>query len=114
MVKDAYYIPRIQDTLNCLQGAFWFTLLDLKSRYWQVELEEARKALTTITVSPLGNYEYYRMLSGLTNALAMFQHLMEICLGNLQFQLCIIYLDDVIIYAPTPKEHLSRLHMALS
>ena len=37
-VKDVYSIPRIQDTLDCFQGAVWFTLLDLKSKYWQVEL----------------------------------------------------------------------------
>ena len=53
-VKDTYSIPRIQDTLDCLQGAVWFNLLDLKSRYWQVELEKASKALTTFTVSPPG------------------------------------------------------------
>ena len=46
---------------------------------------------------------------GLTNAPAIFQHLMETCLGNLQFQWCIIYLDDIIIFAATPKEHLERL-----
>ena len=44
MIKDAYSIPRIQDTLDCLQGAIWFTLLDLKSGYWQVEPEDASKA----------------------------------------------------------------------
>ena len=38
MVKDAYSVPRIQDTHDCLQGTVWFTLLDLKSGYWQVEL----------------------------------------------------------------------------
>ena len=54
MIKDAYSIPRIQDTLDYLQGAIWFTLLDLKSGYWQVELEDASKALMVFTKSPLG------------------------------------------------------------
>ena len=85
MVKHAYSIPRIQDTLDCLQGAVWFTLLDLKSGYWQMELAEASKALTAFTVGPLGFYKYDQMPFGLKNALATFQCLMETCLGNLQF-----------------------------
>ena len=57
MVKDAYSIPHIQDILNCLQGVVWFTLLDFKSAYWQVELKEASKALTAFTVGPLRFYK---------------------------------------------------------
>ena len=52
MIKDAYSIQRIQDTLDCLQGAVWFMLLDLKSGYWQVELKEASRALTAFMVGP--------------------------------------------------------------
>ena len=48
MVKYAYSIPRIQDTLNCLQGAVWFILLDLKSGYWLVELQHASKSLSCL------------------------------------------------------------------
>ena len=109
MVKDAYSIPRIQDTLDCLQGTVWFTLLDLKSGYWQVELEEASKALMAFTVGPLRFYmSANEMPFGLTNALAMFQHLMETCLGNLQFQWCIIYLDDIIMFCSHPKRALRK------
>ena len=79
-VNDAYSIPRIQDTLDCLQGAVWLTLLDVKSGYWQVELEEASKALTTFTVGPLRFYEYEQMPFGLTNTLATFKCLTETCL----------------------------------
>ena len=85
MIKDTYSILRIQDILDCLQGAVWFTLLDLKSGYWQVELEEASKILMAFTVGPLRFYMHKQMLFGLMNTLAMFQHLMETCLGNLQF-----------------------------
>ena len=44
--KDGYALPRIEDTLDCLHGAVWFSTLDLKSGYWQVELEEEAKVLT--------------------------------------------------------------------
>ena len=114
MVKDAYSIPRIQDNLDCLQGVIWFTLLDLKSGYWQVEVEEASKALTTFLVGPLGFYECKQMLFALMNAPVTFQCLMEICLHNLQFQWCIIYLDEIIIFAVTQKENLKRLCVVLS
>ena len=101
-VKDAYSILRIQDTLDCLQGAVWFTLLNFKSGYWQVELQEASEALTAFTVGPLGFCECKWMPFGLTNGLVMCQHLMDTCLSDLQFQWCIIYLNDVIIL-PGPQ-----------
>ena len=52
IIKDAYSILRIQDMLDCLQGAIWFTLLGPKSRYWQLELEEASNALMAFMVGP--------------------------------------------------------------
>ena len=67
-VKDGYVLPRIEDTLDCLHGAIWFSTLDLKSGYWQVELEEEAKPLTEFTMGPIGFWECERMPSGLTNA----------------------------------------------
>ena len=112
MVKDAYSLPQIDETLDCLNGAVWLTSLDLKLGYWQVEMEEDCKALTAFTIRPLGFCECDRMPFGLTNALAMFQQLMQSCLGNLHLQNCIIYLDDIIIFSKTPKEHSGRLRAA--
>ena len=65
-VKDAYSLPRIEETLDCLNGAKIFTSLDLKSGYWQVEMEEESKPLTAFTVGPLGFFECDRMPFGLT------------------------------------------------
>ena len=108
-VKDAYSLPRIEESLDCLNGAQIFSSVDLKSGYWQVELTEESKALTAFTVGPLGFYECVWMPFGLTNALATFQHLMESCLGEMHLNWCIIYLDDVIVFSKTPEEHLIRL-----
>ena len=105
-VKDTYSLPRIKDALDSLDGACIFTSLDLKSRYWQVELDEESILLTAFTVGPLGFYECVCMPFGLTNVPAMFQRLMENCLGELHLNWCIIYLDDIIIFSKTPEEHL--------
>ena len=77
-IKDAYSLPRIDETLDCLNGAEWFSSLDLKSGYWPVEMEEDSKALTAFTVRPLDFYECKCMPFGLTNVPATFQWLMQI------------------------------------
>ena len=108
-IKDAYSLPRIEETLDCLGGSIIFTSLDLKSGYWQVEMDEMSKQLTAFTVGPLGFYKCERMPFGLTNAPATFQRLMESCLGDLHLNWCIIYLDDIIVFSKTPAEHIERL-----
>ena len=85
------------------------TSLDLKSGHWQVLMDKDSIPLTTFMVGPLGFYEYVHMPFWLTNALATFQCLMELCLGELHLQQCIIYLDDIIIFATSIDEHLDRL-----
>ena len=108
-IKDGYSLPRIEDTLDCLNGAVWFSTLDLKSGYWQVELEEGAKSLTAFTLGRLGFWECECIPFGLTNAPATFQRLMESCLGELHLNWCIIHLDDIIVFSRTPEEHLHRL-----
>ena len=102
-IKDVYSLPRIDETLDCLGGSIIFTSLDIKSGYWQVEMDEMSKQLTAFTVGPLGFYECERMPFGLTNATATFQRLMESCLGDLHLNWCIIYLDDIIVFSKTPQ-----------
>ena len=113
-VKDGYSLPQIEDALDCLHGAVWFSTLDLKSHYWQVELEEEAKPLTAFTMGPLGFWECECRPFGLTNAPATFQRLMESCLGDLHLHWCIIYLDDIIVFNRTSDEHLHRLKAVLN
>ena len=107
-VKDMQGLPRIEDSLDCLDGATTFTSLDLQSGYWQVELTEASRSLTAFTIGLLGFYECVQMPFGLTNAPATFQCLMESCLGEMHLKWCIIYLDDIIVFSKTPEEHIER------
>ena len=108
-IKDAQTLPRIEESLDSLCGVVIFTSLDLKSGYWQVELDEDSIPYMAFTVGPLGFYECLRMPFGLTNAPATFQRLMENYLGDLHLNWCIIYLNDIIIYSKTPEEHVKRL-----
>ena len=101
--------PGLMKLWNCLDGAEWFSSLDLILGYWQVEMEENSKALTAFTVGPLGFYKCECMPFGLTNTPATFQWLMQSCLGNLHLCYCIIYLDDVIVFSKTSKEYVLRL-----
>ena len=105
-IKDAYSLPRIKKSLDCLNVVCIFMLLDLKSGYWQVEMDENSIPYIAFTVGPLGFYKCICMPFSLTNGLTTFQRLMESCLGELHPQYCIIYLDDIIIFSKTPEEHL--------
>ena len=113
-VRDAYALPRVDETLDALSGSTVFTSLDLKWGYWQVPLDAESQPLTAFTVGPLGFYECTRMPFGLTNAPATFQRLMENTLGGLNLSCCIIYLDDIVVYARTIPEHLERLDEVLT
>ena len=70
---DGYRLPHIDETLDFLNGVQWFSLLDLKLGYWQVELDEASKPLAAFTVGPLSFYKCEHMPFGLTNVPATFQ-----------------------------------------
>ena len=102
---------RIEDSLDCLDGMTIFTCLDIQSGYWQVELTEASRPLTSFTVGPLGFCECVRMPFGLTSAPATCQCLMKSCLGDLHLKWCSIYLDDIIVFffSKMPEEHIQRL-----
>ena len=108
-LKDSYALPRIEQTLESLADSMVFSTLDLTSGYWQVEMAEECKPYTAFTCGPLGFFECETMPFGATNAPATFQRLMEDCLGDLNMNWCIVYLDDVIVFSKTPDEHLERL-----
>ena len=108
-VKDAHPLPRIDDLLDALHGARWFSTLDLKSGYWQVPITECDKAKTAFRTSSGQLYEFIQVPFGLCNAPATFSRLMDRVLSGLHWETCLFYLDDIIVFSSTWEEHLAQL-----
>jgi len=109
-VKDSYPLPRIDDCLDCLGGAQWFSTMDLRSDYHQVALDERDKDKATF-ITRRGTYSFNVMPFGICNALATFQRLMDCTMRGLQYEVCLIYLDDIIVFSQDISTHLSRLEV---
>ena len=108
-VKDAHPLPRIDNLLDALHGAKWFSTLDLKSGYWQVPITEQDKAKTAFRTSSGQLFEFNQVPFGLCNAPATFSRLMDRVLAGLHWETCLFYLDDIIVFFSTWEEHLARL-----
>ena len=105
--KDSYPLPWMQETMESMVGARYFSCMDLKSSFWQVKMLEKACQYTAFTVGSMGVYEFLRMPYGLCKAPTTFQRLMQNCLGELNLTYTLIYLDDVIVYSCTEEEHLT-------
>ena len=79
--KDAYPLPRIEETLNALGGSKYFTTIDLQSGYWQVPLDEASKEITAFSTRK-GHFEFNVLPFGLSNAAPTFKRLMDYVLSS--------------------------------
>ena len=108
--KDSYPLPLISESLEVLGGARYFSSIDLMSGYWQVKLD-AQSREKTAFVTHAGLYEFTTMPFGLCNAPGTFQRLMECVLRGLNWQIALIYLDDVLVYSKTFEEHLQHLRL---
>lgn len=108
--KDAYPLPRVDESLDALGNARLFSTLDLTAGYFQVAVSEKDREKTAVT-TPFGLFEWTRMPFGLCNAPATFQRLMGAVLGDLAFEILLVYLDDVIIFSRDFETHCERLEL---
>ena len=112
-IPDTYPLPRMDDCIDSLSNANIFTLLDALWGYWQVPIAEEDKDKTTFT-SHMGTYRYLRMPFGLRNAPSTFQRALDIALSGVRWRICLVYIDDVIVFSQNREEHLEHLDTVLS
>ena len=106
MRKFVWPMPKVEDIFSQLNGAKYFSTLDLRARYQHIGLTTDLIPKTAFT-SPFGKYECVKVPFGLAQAPAYFQELMTGVLKDLPFAMA--YLDDIIIYSSTPEEHLTHI-----
>ncbi|PIK36703.1 putative transposon Ty3-I Gag-Pol polyprotein [Apostichopus japonicus] len=107
-VKDSFPLPRIEETLQALGGAKFFSSLDLSHGYFQVAMHPESIHRTAFRV-PWGLFEFNRMPQGLCNSPSTFQRLMEFIFGDINLTQVVLYLDDILVFSSTFEEHLARL-----
>ena len=110
-IKDAYPIPRIDESLSNFGDAKFFTTLDLGSAFWHVPLRKKDREKTGFACE-LGLYQWKRMLFGLCNATATFQRLMAQALTRVTKKygnLVMCYVDDIVIATTTLEDHIDWL-----
>ena len=110
---DVHPLPRIDDSLDLLTGAQYFSSLDLAAGYWQVGMDRESQEKTAFTTHT-GLYEFVVMPFGLCNAPATFQRLMDVVLRGLAREKCLVYLDDLLVIGRTFKEHIENLRQVFT
>ena len=104
-VKDSYPLPRMEDCLDSLGDARYFSTLGCNNGYWQIPVTEEDLHKTAFTCHD-GCYEFCRMPFELTNPPATFQQAVDLLLSKYRWKSCLVYIDDVIVFYNTIDEHL--------
>jgi len=105
---EKWPIPNILDILDRFKGSSWFSVIDLKSGYWQIKMDPDSIEKTAFS-TPDGHYEFLRLPFGLKNAPGDFSRIMNIVLGGLEF--VEVYLDDITIHSETLEQHIRHLQI---
>ena len=111
--KNAYPLPRIDESVESLGGNNWFCTLDLQSGYWQIGMHPEDREKTAFTTHR-GLFEFNVMPFGLCNAPATFECMMEAMLSGLLGKSCLVYLDDVVVFGRSARECLQNLEEVFS
>ena len=111
-VKDSYPLPRIDSCMDALGGSKYFSTLDLRQGYWQVE-NDPESADKTSFVTRRGSFRFKVLPFGLSNAPAIFQRLMNLVMRGLTWEACLVFLDDIVVMSSSFEQHLERLRAVL-
>lgn len=111
-VKNRFPLPRIDDTLDRLAGAKYFSTLDLASGYWQCRIHPDDIEKTAFS-TPQGHFEWLVLPFGLCNAPATFSTMMTQIFTPYLNKFATVYLDDILIYSKTAEEHGRHLRLVL-
>ena len=95
--------------MDSLSDACGFFTLDLRSGYWQVKVDSADCEKTAFT-KQRGLFQFCVMPFGLCNASSTFQRLMELILTGLNWEICLAYIDDIVVLCRSWEEHLQFEH----
>ena len=109
-VKDVYPLPRIDACLDTLAGGRWFSTFDLRAGYHQVMLHP-RDAHKTTFITRRGCFQFRVLPFGLCNAPATFERLMDLVLSGLNYDILLVYLDDIIVFSNDLETHFQRLEL---
>ena len=111
-IDDKYPIPNIEEILDKLGRSMYFTTLDLKSGFHQIEVELKDRPKTAFSTEK-GHFEFFRMPFGLKNAPSTFQRAMNNILNELIGTCCLVYLDDIIVFGSSLQQHIENLQKVL-
>ena len=111
-IKNKYPLPRIDDLFDQLQGACVFSKIDLRSGYHQLKIRATDVPKTALRTS-YGHYEFVVMSFGLTNAPDAFMNLMNGIFKPYLDLIMIVFIDDILIYSKSKREHEENLRMVL-
>jgi len=112
VIMDSFPVPAIEHVFQCLRGARVFTSLDLNSAFYQIELSEESKNVTSF-ITPEGQWCFHKAPFGLSVSPSALNRLMFDIFADLRYKSVIVFFDDLLIYSPDYDSHVIHVNEAL-